>query len=123
MQLSIWLKEREKRCHYHGSLHGLVLTGFTSSGLSLIQSWLDRSSDLQTAALLATYFIPGRLSALERAQLDRWQEGYRDLLDSWKRFHDRCLFDMNRGKTRRMLGNEGLADKVAPMQVLVVCPV
>lgn len=30
---------------------------------------------------------------------------------------------MNRGKIRRQLGAEGMGDKVAPMQVLVVCPV
>lgn len=67
-------------CIGSGNLEGLVLTGLTKSGLALIQNYLDRTGDVQTAALAAAYVYPARLND-ERAE--RWTEGYRSLLDTW----------------------------------------
>ena len=78
------------------SLHGLVMSGLTPPGLHLIQCWLDRTGDIQTAALLSSYFPLSRLAAAERVIVARWQEGYRDLLDSWGMWAERVAFDKRR---------------------------
>jgi hypothetical protein len=41
---------------------GLALTGLTDRGVDLLQAYLDRTGDVQTAALLAAFIIAVRAS-------------------------------------------------------------
>lgn len=50
-----------------GNLDGLMLTGLGAQGIDLIQSYLDRTGDVQTAALLACFS-----TALAFPQLVSW---------------------------------------------------
>lgn len=107
-KLSTFLQERIERFlrNPSPSLHGLSLTGLTPSGLHLIQRWLERTGDLQTAALLSIYFPLSRLSLSEREMVKRWREGYRDLLDSWKMWSERVAYDVVWMEIGRGLGEE-----------------
>jgi hypothetical protein len=52
-------------------------------------------------------FIPSsQLDAKEKKQVERWVEGYRDLLDSWGMFTARSNFDVHRWERLRKMGQE-----------------
>ncbi|WOO76939.1 SEH-associated protein 4 [Vanrija pseudolonga] len=116
--LTFFLRNRLNRCIQLGSLQGLALTGFTPAGLDLLQAFVDRTGDVQTAALLSAFFPRSRLSTSQIAMLERWQEAYRDLLDSWMAWVPRCNFDVGVIARRREIGDLA-ADAV---QTVVVCP-
>jgi WD repeat-containing protein mio len=71
--------------------------------MDVIQAYVDHTSDVQTAAILASYVSPARFKD-EKVQI--WVEAYRDLLDSWGLFHYRSQFDIERGQmTQHMISN------------------
>lgn len=104
-----------------GALPGLALTGFTASGLALLQRFIDRTSDIQTVALLSVFFNPSRLSRSDANRLARWQDAYRSLLDSWLAWVARCSYDVGIKDERRVLGED--VDAMSDAQTIVTCPV
>ncbi len=63
-----------------GNLTGLLITGLSSRGGELIENYVKRSGDVQTAALLGVIaqpkgFVDGRGL--------RWLDSYRDMMDTW----------------------------------------
>ncbi|KAG9038629.1 hypothetical protein FRB95_000218 [Tulasnella sp. JGI-2019a] len=103
-----------------GNLEGLLFTGLTPSGIDLLQSYVDRTADVQTAAVMASYVSPGRF---KDARVERWVEAYRDLLDSWSAFHFRCQFDIERGRMLQHLIQVGeiLPFEWVERQILIRC--
>lgn len=79
-----FLEKAEEACIRSGNLEGLVLTGLGKSGLSLLQNYVDRTGDVQTAAIAVSFVYPGRI---EDPRAERWTESYRSLLDSWGELH------------------------------------
>lgn len=110
-QLTNFLKDRYNRCLRHASLHGLLLTGLTSLAIPLLQAYLDRTSDIQTVSLLSTFIPPSQLNKGERRQVEKWVEGYRNLLDSWGMWSERSDFDVLRFERLRRLGEDVPSDK------------
>jgi len=75
----------------NGDLNGILLTGITSDGLSLLQRYIEISSDIQSVSLIVLHSLPSAICNDQRAQL--WVECYRELLDCWRLWHQRALFD------------------------------
>lgn len=94
-ELTAFLRNTIKDCIEKGNIEGIIVTGLTPKGLDILQSYVDFTGDVQTAALLSSYVCPGRY---KDSRAERWAEAYRDLLDGWKLFHHRCQFDIDRGK-------------------------
>lgn len=117
--LTQFIRNRLRRCTTLGSLPGLALTGFTSAGVALLQRFVDRTGDVQTAALLSAFFPRARLSAGEVLALDRWQDAYRTYLDAWLAWVPRCAFDVATIAERRRLRD----DAKDAVQAVVVCRV
>ncbi|KAJ9112599.1 hypothetical protein QFC19_000619 [Naganishia cerealis] len=109
--LSRFLEEQARRCLEDGSLHGIVLLGLTTDGIHLVQRYLDRTGDIQTAAIIGA-LIPNKIG-----NVSRWIETYRDMLDGWKCFKARVRFDMMRGSIARYYGE----NIKTPKQVLLRC--
>ena len=63
-----------------GNLTGLLITGLTPRGGELIENYVKRSGDVQTAALLAMFAQP---KGFADGRGLRWLETYRDLMDTW----------------------------------------
>jgi hypothetical protein len=108
-----------------GDLEGIVVTGLTAAGLFLIQNYVDRSGDFQTAALAAS-FVHHSLVPPASSQADRWIETYRLLLDSWHLYASRANLDISLGQRLRAAGESGLTDpdrarRFAPPSILVRC--
>jgi hypothetical protein len=132
--LSAYLRRTREGCIARGDIEGLIVTGLTPPALGVLQSYIDRTGDVQTASILASYVScpPASASAVEDARVVRWLDAYRDLLDSFKLFHHRVSFDIERGQLLQAdVSPEGGADQQlqqqqrsiawAPRQILIRC--
>ncbi|UJR38550.1 hypothetical protein I4U23_031216 [Adineta vaga] len=77
-----------------GELQGILLTGLRQTGCELIQKYLDQTSDIRTAALLAIY-VPEDVHQ-ECRYVQEWIEGFRLLLDELQMWSERAEFDIYR---------------------------
>nr|XP_031857269.1 uncharacterized protein CI109_007324 [Kwoniella shandongensis]KAA5524341.1 hypothetical protein CI109_007324 [Kwoniella shandongensis] len=102
-----FLRRRMNRCTRSNSLHLLALTGFSSPAVSLLSRHLARTGDLQTVAILSAFFPQHRLSKSERDTVERWREDYRDMLDSWGMWGERCEYDVKWGEVARHISGAG----------------
>jgi hypothetical protein len=92
--LTLYLRRSVDNSCHRGDIDGLVVTGLTKRGMEILQSYVDRSGDIQTAAILSSYACPSKFTD---TRADRWVEAYRDLLDGFKLHHHRVSFDIERG--------------------------
>ncbi|KND02899.1 uncharacterized protein SPPG_01978 [Spizellomyces punctatus DAOM BR117] len=84
-----------------GDINGLPLTGLTPAGVDLMEHYLNKTGDVQTAALLLSMVAPGRFLD---SRVDDWAETYRTLLDRWQLYRIRAGFDIAR---QRHLAGDG----------------
>ncbi|KAH7888971.1 hypothetical protein F5I97DRAFT_2006108 [Phlebopus sp. FC_14] len=115
--LSLYLRRTTEHACSRGDIEGLIITGLTSSGIDILQSYVDRTGDVQTAAILSSYVCP---SKFPDTRAGRWLETYRDLLDGFKLFHHRVSFDIERGQILQEAMQGG--DKwTQPPHILIRC--
>ncbi|KZS98492.1 hypothetical protein SISNIDRAFT_448741 [Sistotremastrum niveocremeum HHB9708] len=107
--LSEYLRRQTEQAKKRGDILGLILTGLTPAGMDLLQSYVDLTGDVQTAAVMASLVFPMKVND---SRAERWIETYRTLLDYWKLFHHRCQFDIQRGQILR----DGSTDRVRLME-------
>jgi hypothetical protein len=120
VQLSSYLREVTGNLKKEGSLEGLLLTGLTDAGVDVLQSYVDSTGDVQTAAILATLVSP---VTFKDVRVERWVGAYEDLLDKWSLFHFRCQFDIARGHLfdESVRDGEAVPFEWAERQLLVRC--
>ena len=118
--LTSYLRRTAERAGSRGDLGGLIVTGLTPAGMNILQNYVDRTGDIQTAAILSSYVCPARFSDV---RVDRWLEAYRDLLDGFKLFHHRVAFDIDRGQiNQEAIHNGDVAPfEWAPRQIIIRC--
>ncbi|KAH7928941.1 hypothetical protein BV22DRAFT_1030156 [Leucogyrophana mollusca] len=118
--LTSYLRRISDRCSTRGDIEGIVVTGLTPPGIDIIQNYVDRTGDVQTAAILSSIVCP---SKFEDCRAERWLEAYRDLLDGFRLFHHRVSFDIDRGQILQEAVQSGdLAPfEWAPRQILIRC--
>ncbi|KAK6331117.1 hypothetical protein TWF696_003187 [Orbilia brochopaga] len=100
-----------------GEPEGVLLTGVTEKAIDLLQVYVNKTGDVQTAALVASFAVPRYLTD-HRVEL--WVESYRDLLDRWKFWQIRANFDIKRREistTRK----GGVLIESLPRQIYVRC--
>ncbi|KAJ1719283.1 hypothetical protein LPJ53_005931 [Coemansia erecta] len=102
----------------HGNLDALLVTGITGSdaGRRVLQAYVDRTGDVQTAALavcadpedaVSSGVSSAGAGAAAAAAADvgeQWIYAYRHLLNMWRMFTTRCLFDIAHGNAREAKG-------------------
>lgn len=86
-----------------GNLEGLLLTGINAESLDLLQTYVDRTGDVQTAALISSF----RADLYDDQRVTRWVSDYRGLLDRWQMHLARCRFDLKRSTMRKHLNVPG----------------
>lgn len=87
-----------------GDIEGLVLTGLSDRGITLLQNYIDVHDDLQSAALLA-----GRMSTMEKSSLpSQWLVEYRLLLNKKELYLDRANLDVQLGRRHRQKAYESV---------------
>lgn len=90
-KLNTYLSETMSTLVDNGDLNGILLTGITNDGLSLLQRYIEISSDIQSVSLIVLHSLPSVICNDTRAQL--WVECYRGMLDCWRMWHQRAQFD------------------------------
>jgi hypothetical protein len=88
-----------------GRLEGLLLFGVLSeNGQNLLQSYLNRTGDIATVALVACRVTGNEPSTpgTPVSGLVEWIETYRDLLDEWEMWEERASFDVGRSELLRL---------------------
>lgn len=115
--LDVYLKRIKDTVVSKGELEGLILTGITPKGIDLLQSFVDRTSDVQTAALVSAFACPRYFSD---DRVKSWIDSYRDLLNSWGMFNVRAKFDVVRTKLSKTTSGQ-VTLKAAPKQVYLQC--
>ncbi|KAF8063440.1 hypothetical protein FPV67DRAFT_243862 [Lyophyllum atratum] len=127
-----YLRRCMDRALLRGDIDGIIIPGLSNkAGLDILQGYVDRTGDIQSAAILGSYVRPPRnpshprsISGMER-RVGRWVEGYRDLLDGFKLFHLRVGFDIERGQVALggrggVVTGGGVGDWV-PRQIIIRC--
>lgn len=100
-----------------GDLDGLLLTGVSDEGLSLLQRFVDKSGDVQSAALAVSVAAAAAGSASSIStdeRFIRWCEAYRSLLDQWTLWHQRSEFDVHRNLLEQ-------SENIVKEQVHLIC--
>ncbi|KAL6452836.1 SEA4 SEH-associated protein 4 [Candida maltosa Xu316] len=115
--LDVYLNRIADTVVNRGELEGLILTGITPRGIDLLQSYVDRTTDVQTAALIASFACP-RYFTDDR--ITHWTDCYRNLLNSWGLFSARARFDVSRTKLSKTFGGQTTI-KARPKQVYLQC--
>ncbi|KAJ2077525.1 hypothetical protein H4R24_005080 [Coemansia sp. RSA 988] len=85
-----------------GDLDGLLITGICDSGRLIMQTYVDNTADVQTAALASIFDPCSDAAAGETAE--KWIYAYRHMLNKWRMFTTRCLFDIAHGNYRQAKG-------------------
>ncbi|EGW31619.1 uncharacterized protein SPAPADRAFT_155043 [Spathaspora passalidarum NRRL Y-27907] len=115
--LTVYLDRMAESVVNKGELEGLILTGITPRGIDLLQSYVDRTSDIQTAALIASYACPRYFTD---QRITHWIDCYRNLLNRWGFFSIRAKFDVTRTKLSKTFNGQTTI-KAAPKQVFLQC--
>lgn len=116
-ELNVYLNRIAISVVTRGELEGLILTGITPRGIDLLQSYVDKTSDVQTAALIAQHAVP---RYFRDTRVNHWIDCYRNLLNSWGLFKTRAKLDV--GRTRSSKTYAGVAVlKSTPRQIFLQC--
>ncbi|CUM63171.1 uncharacterized protein PRCAT00000739001 [Priceomyces carsonii] len=115
--LTIYLNRLVDTVVHNGELDGLILTGLTPRGMDLLQCYVDRTSDVQTASLIGAFGCP---RYFHDQRVNHWVDCYRRLLNSWGMFSVRAKFDVARVKLSKN-GSGHLTLKAIPKQVYLQC--
>jgi WD repeat-containing protein mio len=102
-ELQKFLHSCVEDCIAVGNLEGILITGLNKQGVSLLQSYVDIYSDVQTVSLLSSRVIMPSSWSHERVLCMEWLEKYRDMLNTWQFWQSRSLFDVGRMELLRKL--------------------
>eukprot|EP00033_Pygsuia_biforma_P001903 GCRY01002124.1.p1 GENE.GCRY01002124.1~~GCRY01002124.1.p1 ORF type:complete len:1101 (+),score=279.38 GCRY01002124.1:245-3547(+) len=95
--LPVYLQCLMEAAIQHGRLDGLVLTGVnTAEGARLLQGYIDRTTDIQTVALVSAHALSTPPGEKDPVYFDRYRSfisTYRDLLDRWRLWSQRIQLD------------------------------
>ena len=126
--VTVYLHRCMDRAAERGTVDGMMVPGLASKvGLDILQNYVDRTGDVQSAAVLGSYVCPpgnaGPLGKWGSGRVERWVECYRDLLDGFKMFHCRVGFDIERGQVALGEGAPGAdgTDGWVPRQIMIRC--
>lgn len=92
-----------RKCLKNGDLQGIIISGLDKRGLGLVGSYVDKTADVQSAALIVSrVVVPGEWGA-EKRICNEWLESYRSLLNNLQLWHSRAAFDVGRSEILRRL--------------------
>ena len=101
----------------NGAVEGVLLTGLDDRAMSLFQTYIARTGDLQTAVLAMCHTAP---LFLRDARANAWKEEYRMMMNSWKMFRQRLAFDVQSTRMATVWDGTKLIDPM-PRQITLRC--
>lgn len=121
-ELTRYVAQAMKGAVAEGDIEGVVLTGIaTRDAFELMESYVRRFDDLQTAVLAVSPAIPRYLDDEDVVRkFGAWKEAYKHLMNSWNLKFDRVRFDIACQKAAVDHSGRRLIP-VAKQQVRLVC--
>ncbi|KEQ64757.1 WD40 repeat-like protein [Aureobasidium melanogenum CBS 110374] len=101
-QISTFLSQTSTSLVNTGNVEGILLTGLSEKSMELFQSYIRRTSDLQTAVLATAFTNP---LYVDDPRWEMWKETYFLHMQSWRAFIERTKFSMQH--TRRAVTSKG----------------
>jgi len=117
-ELMAFLDESIDACCEDGNLEGLCITGMSPVGVKIVQAFVDRSSDVQTAALISSRVVLPSAWKRERDICTEWLDAYRSLLNTQQLWQLRAKFDVDRAKHLGKLPNAASSQSKTPRRTL-----
>jgi WD repeat-containing protein mio len=111
-QLSEYVKYIIQDSITKGDLNGLLITGSTLDGIQLLQSFVDHTDDVQTAALIGSRIMTQDLFTDNRIQ--SWIQSMRNLMNIWQMWEKRAAFDIS-------IQNSMKISQKSPKSVFLLC--
>lgn len=99
--LASFLDQCVQHCKDTGNVEGIAVTGLDKQGILILQSFVDSTSDVQTAALVTSRVIFPPDWTTERRVHAEWLSAYRSLLNRWQMWQSRAMFDVDRADLLR----------------------
>jgi WD repeat-containing protein mio len=96
-------------CQSSGNIEGVTITGIEKEGMKILQSYVDRYADVQTASLITSRIILPQSWIDERRTSAEWLGAYRGLLNTWQMWQSRAMFDVDRAELLRQVKARQLA--------------
>lgn len=116
-ELTSYLLKLTQQVVENGDVDGIILTGITPRAVDLLQSYVDKTADVQTASLIVSFASPLYFTD---ERITHWVECYRNLLNSWKLFAKRSMFDVARTRASRAFDGRITTTVISP-QVYLQC--
>ncbi|KAK3659999.1 hypothetical protein LTR56_000925 [Elasticomyces elasticus] len=85
-ELSGFLQAETARAVRNGDLEGILLTGLSEQAMDLLQTYIARTSDLQTAVLATAHTNPRYVDDVRWVM---WKETYFEQMQAWRAFNER----------------------------------
>jgi WD repeat-containing protein mio len=95
------LEKCNVKCLRTGNVEGIVITGLGKEGISILQTFVDRTSDIQSAALVTSRIVLPQDWNTERRVIAEWLQTYRMLLNTLQMWRSRAIFDVDRAQLLR----------------------
>jgi len=99
--LKLYLNKCVSDCEASGNVEGLTVTGIEKKGISILQSYMDKHADVQSAALITSRVVLPAEWSTERKITAEWLHAYRSLLNRWQMWQSRAMFDVDRAELLR----------------------
>lgn len=94
-ELDLYLERLIEDVIKRGEIEGLIVTGLTKQGINLLQSFVDRTGDVQSACLIASFACP---KYFKDTRVESWVDSYKNILNSWRMFSQRARYEVARRK-------------------------
>jgi len=112
-----FLQSETARAVKNGDLEGILLTGLGEQAMDLLQTYLAKTNDLQTAVLATAYTNP---TYVDDCRWEMWKETYFMQMQSWRAFAERASFVVQHNQMSKGQYGRGLVD-AAKSQVVLRC--
>eukprot|EP00934_Nitzschia_sp_Nitz4_P005774 Nitzschia sp. Nitz4//scaffold2_size372955//272889//282374//NITZ4_000454-RA/size372955-processed-gene-0.127-mRNA-1//-1//CDS//3329546871//5764//frame0 len=99
-QLHAYLDKSLSKYQQMGNVEGIIVTGLSKEGIKILQAFVDRTCDVQTAALIVSRVSLPADWVDERKACMEWIESYRALLNTWQMWQSRAQTQMARGECK-----------------------
>ncbi|KAK5685045.1 hypothetical protein LTS10_003120 [Elasticomyces elasticus] len=94
-ELSGFLQAETARAVRNGDLEGILLTGLSEQAIDLLQTYIARTSDLQTAVLATAHTNPRYVDDVRWVM---WKETYFEQMQAWRAFNERTKFTVQHAR-------------------------
>jgi WD repeat-containing protein mio len=103
VDLMLFVEKCISDCQSRGNVEGIAITGIEMNGIKILQSYVDFTADVQTAALVTSRVVLPVDWLNERRIVAEWLHSYRFLLNRWQMWQSRAMFDVDRASLLRQV--------------------